>query len=83
MKRKTHPKWPEAPTNSIESLMHVLDIFEGEPDSMPIIAATTNIYAPHGEPDSWTGLRLGDLRVLADMLNDMGDRLAMRKAGGR
>lgn len=66
MKQKcVHPEWPQPPETAWERLLHVLDIFGDEPDSMHVVTATTNVYAPHGEPGSWTGLTLGDLRILA------------------
>lgn len=68
MKKSLHPMWPEAPENLAQRLLHTLDIFEGEGSDMRIIDATTNQYAPHGEQHSWTGLTLGDLRVIADVM---------------
>jgi hypothetical protein len=68
VKKNTHPKWPEPPKNLRERLLHVLDIFEDCPDEMPVLSATTNVYAPHGEEHSWTGLTLGDLRTVGAIL---------------
>lgn len=68
MKKDLHPKWPEPPQTLTQRLLHVLDIFEGDSSDMRIIRATGNEYAPYGEKHSWTGLTLGDLRAIADIL---------------
>lgn len=65
MKKDLHPMWPDAPENLAQRLLHTLNIFEGEPDDMVVMTATTNQYAPFGEKHSWTGLTLGDLRALS------------------
>lgn len=67
MKKDLHPEWPKAPESSFQRLQHVLDIFEDYSSDMRIIDATMNQYAPPGEQHSWTGLTLGDLRVIADV----------------
>lgn len=68
MKKNHHPKWPEPPENLAERLLHTLDIFNGEPSDMRVITATEGEYAKHGEQHSWTGLTLGDLRAVADIM---------------
>jgi hypothetical protein len=43
----------------------VLAVYADEPDEMVVMRATSGIY-----PDApWTGLRLGDLRALAQLIN--------------
>jgi hypothetical protein len=68
MKTETHPNWPFPPQGTTERLMHVLDVYEDSPDDMQVIRATGNTYAKHPDPDSWTGLTLGDLRAIAEAL---------------
>jgi hypothetical protein len=68
VRRNFHSKWPEAPETLAQRLLHVLNIFEGESDDMRIIEATTNTYAPHGQKHSWTGLTLGDIRAITDIM---------------
>lgn len=68
MKKDLHPKWPEPPENLAQRLLHVLDVFEGHDSDMPVLRATQNQYAPHGEQHSWTGLTLGDLRTISDIM---------------
>lgn len=63
-----HPKWPEPPESLTQRLLHVLDVFEDQPDDMKVLQATGNEYAPYGEKHSWTGLTLADLRAIADIM---------------
>lgn len=68
MKKDPHPKWPEAPQSLAQRLMHTLDVHEGQGDDMRVLAATMGAYAPYGQRHSWTGITLGDLRAIADIM---------------
>ena len=68
MKSETHPNWPFPPQGTTERLMHVLDVYEGQPDDAPVLTATRGVYDKHGTPDWWTGLTFGDLRAIAEAL---------------
>ncbi|MFG2292033.1 hypothetical protein [Streptomyces sp. NPDC048603] len=62
MQRGTLAAHPNPPTSALESLAHVLAIYDDSPDERVVITATTGIY-----PEApWTGLRMGDLRRLLD-----------------
>ncbi|MGW1268179.1 hypothetical protein [Streptomyces sp. NPDC002491] len=76
LQRETLAAHPNPPTTPLEALAHVLAIFEGEPDEMVVITATTRIY-----PDApWTGLRLGDLRrVLDDHAHELAEQIRNSK----
>jgi hypothetical protein len=59
--RETAERLGPPPTNPVEALHHILTASADQPDAMVVIQATSGIY-----PDApWTGLRLGDLRALA------------------
>jgi hypothetical protein len=63
--RETAERLGPAPTTPAEALAHVLAVYADEPDEMVVMRATSGIY-----PDApWTGLRLGDLRALAQLIN--------------
>ncbi len=64
-RRDALAKYGPAPTAPKESLAHVLAVFADEPDETVMVTATVGVYgdAP------WTGLRLGDLRALAALIN--------------
>lgn len=68
MKKDPHPKWPEPPVSLAQRLQHTLNIFEDYPNDMKVLRATEGEYASYGEKHSWTGLTLGDLRTIADIM---------------
>lgn len=51
----------QQPTTPLESLRHVLAVFDKAPDDRPVITATINIYGD----GITTGLTMGDLRWIA------------------
>ncbi len=63
-------KFGPRPTNSYESLLHVLKWFADQPDSMQLVTASKGLYGK-GEDGKQivTGLNLGDLREIAKMLD--------------
>lgn len=61
---KVLAKWPEAPQTWAQKVLHAVDVFEDEPDEMVVLRATSGLYAD----GPWTGIRLGDLRSVADLI---------------
>jgi hypothetical protein len=57
--------WPDAPTTVPDKLAHVLDVYHELDDSMDVLTATLGIYGTNVK----TGLTLGDLRVLHEVIN--------------
>jgi hypothetical protein len=47
---------------ALGALKHTLDVYADHGDDMPVLCATTNVFAAKGEPSYWTGVTLGDLR---------------------
>lgn len=54
-----------APTTAAEALAHVVKVNEGTPDEALVIMATSNVYGDGVR----TGLLMGDLRALNEMVN--------------
>ena len=61
-------KWPEKPTGTRDRLLYLLDVFEGELDSLVVTKNLdeTALTMP-GVQVPQTPLTLGDLRILADV----------------
>jgi len=59
---REHPR----PVTARESLLHTLEIYAGMGDDTTLVTATTGIYGK----GAVTGLTLGDLRKLAQPLDD-------------
>lgn len=61
-------RWPEKPDCTRDRLLHLLDVFSDEPDSLvitrPVDEAT--LWSP-GVVAPESALTLGDLRILADV----------------
>lgn len=57
-------KHPHPGLDPVSRLRHTLDVFAGQPDDRQVLRATSGIY---GEGE-WTGITLGDLRAIADLL---------------
>lgn len=56
--------WPQPPEDVIGKVLHLIDNFQGQPDDMWVARATQGIYGP----GVTTGLTLGDLRKLIEIL---------------
>jgi len=59
--------WPDLPEGPLERILHTLDAYRDEPDSMRVLAATYGVYGP----GVTTGITLGDLRALETKLRSM------------
>jgi hypothetical protein len=64
-RREAIEQYGPVPTTPVEALVHVVAVWEGEPDDRMMIDATSNVYGPGIR----TGLTLGDLRALAQLIN--------------
>lgn len=56
--------WPKPPEDAIGKALHVLDAFDECGDDMQVVTATSNVYGR----GVVTGLTLGDLRELVEMI---------------
>lgn len=61
-------KWPQAPECTRDRLLHLLDVFQGEPDSLVISRQPDDVVLTMpGVRVPEVALTLGDLRILADV----------------
>lgn len=61
-------KWPEPPEGTRDRLLHLLDVFDGVPDGIPVVCQLNEIqFTMPGVMVPVTTLTVGDLRILADI----------------
>lgn len=66
--RETVARWGPFTDNPIDRLEHVLNAFADAHDDRRILTASSGVR----HDGDWTGLTLGDLRGLHDVLSDLG-----------
>lgn len=57
--------WPTPPVTPTDALLHAVDLHVDQPDDELAVLATSNFYGP----GTRTGLTWGDLRAIANLIN--------------
>jgi len=64
--REQAEAWPKFSDDPVDRLKHTLAAYEDAPNEYRLLTATGNMRL-YGELD-WTGLTMGDLRAIAELL---------------